>query len=144
MATAEKWQQFNISSQFQNQKSLPQIWPAPGRPAGIRRGGVIELAGSHQLEWLTEFEKLNPELEIFRDEKNLHALTLRRIMQSQMFEVIIAKNNFRSKKLIQVLQIFAEKSNTALFLLGERYKYQVLPISLQLEITEKKGDFILG
>ncbi len=138
-----------------------QYWPAPGMPEGIPRGAVIELFGDDCEEWLWEFLNFNPELRIFWDLKksdttsenliktnagrqritfkslkSLIAVTLRQVIQSQKYEIILTQNNFSDFRIFQALQIFLKKANSTLLLLGVDRKSKSSQHSLQLQIDK--------
>lgn len=156
-----------LNESFSELPSNHEYWPAPGISKGIPRGAVIELFGKDRQEWFCEFLKYNPELQIFWDQKsrrlaevdlieiaasrprinlaslkNLIEVTLRHVIQSQKYEIIVTQNSFTDFRIFQTLQIFLKKSNCTLFLWGTDKKSKSLPISLQLQITKNQmGDW---
>ena len=62
---------------------------------------------------------------------------LRKVIQSQLYEVVLAPTAFHEIKILKALQLFTEKSNCTLFLLGDKTPSQAWPISMQLEIHKK-------
>lgn len=142
MASTSELRKWDIAtgSASMDQNQPTKHWPAPGWIAGIPRGSVIEIRGSHAAEWFIEFLKLNPELGVFWADRTHQAISLRRVMQSQMFEVLLAPNKYQDTKTLQALQIFAEKSETTLFLFAVNSEVRALPITLQLEITKNQHD----
>lgn len=142
MASTSELRKLNASTGSASMNQAQEHWKAPGWIAGIPRGGVIEIRGSASAEWFIEFLKLNPELGVFWADRSHQAISLRRVMQSQMFEVLLAPNKYNDIKTLQALQIFAEKSNTTLFLFSVDNRIAALPITLQLEITKtEQGHF---
>ena len=140
MASSSELRKFNVSTTSATIHQAQRSWIAPGWIAGIPRGGVIEIRGSHSAEWFIEFLKLNPELGVFWADRTHQAMSLRRVMQSQLFEVLLAPNKYYDKKTLLALQIFAEKSNTTLFLFSVDNRIRTLPITLQLEITKTESN----
>jgi hypothetical protein len=126
---------------------------------GIPRGSLVELTGNAKAEWLASFLKENKNLRVFWCEEeqtifptaisqrgiNLNRIvfgilkdslfsSLRKIIQSQVFEVVISPSSFTETKLLKALQLFSEKANTTLFLLAKKHQ-SAWPISVQLEIN---------
>ncbi|MBC7740905.1 MAG: hypothetical protein H7061_01830 [Bdellovibrionaceae bacterium] len=148
--------------------STKQFWSAPQLEPGIPRGVVVELLGPCKTEWVIQFLAMHPEFKIFWAERDQSILPtalrqrgldltkitfgtfgknlvqpLRRIIQSQSFEVILAPNLFEEIKVFQAFQLFTEKANSTLFLFGENEPSPAWPISLQLDIHKlniHKGD----
>ena len=129
----------------------------------IPKGALVELLGDYKVEWLAHFLALHPDLKVFWAEKDESILPtalhqrgvhlsqvtfailgqnlvqpLRRAVQSQVFSILIAPHLFSEIKILQAFQLFAEKSNCTLFLLGKDQPSNAWPISLQLQID--KGD----
>jgi hypothetical protein len=139
-----------------------QYLSAPQLGGGIvAQGSVVELLGGYKIEWLSQFLAQHPDLKVFWAERsssilptalhqrgvNLSQITfailgqdfvqpLRRAMQSQVFSVVIAPQLFSEIKILQAFQLFAEKSNCVLFLLGQEQASSAWPISLQLQIEK--------
>lgn len=134
---------------------------APALPSGIPRGSIVELLGPYRTEWLVQFLKLQPEFRIFWAEREQHILPtalhqrgldltkitfgtlgddlilpLRRVLQSQLYQVVIAPQKFTEIRILKAFQLFTEKSNSILFLLGDKTPSQAWPISMQLEIKK--------
>lgn len=148
--------------------TLPrESWSAPGLPDGVPKGAVVEILGSQKFEWVIEFLKQNPELKIFWAEKTQSVLptalsqrgldlgrvsfgvlgddcfvSLRKIIQSQVYEVILAPNLFKELKMFRAFQLLTEKSNNTLFLAGGKSPCTAWPIALQLEITKNHVDIL--
>lgn len=145
-----------ISSSDKQFLSAPQI-----EANTVAQGSVVELLGGYKVEWLSQFLALHPDLKVFWAERspsilptalhqrgvNLSQITfailgqdlvqpLRRAMQSQVFSVVIAPQLFTEIKVLQAFQLFAEKSNCVLFLLGQEQPSSAWPISLQLQIEK--------
>ncbi len=129
----------------------------------VAQGSVVELLGNYKVEWLSHFLALHPDLKVFWAERSpsilptalhqrgvqLSQITfailgqdfvqpLRRALQSQVFSVVIAPQLFSEIKILQAFQLFAEKSNCILFLLGQEQASSAWPISLQMQI--EKGE----
>jgi hypothetical protein len=132
---------------------------------GIPRGSLVELTGHAKAEWLALFLKENKNLKVFWCEEkqsvfptalsqrgvNLNGVvfgvlkeglfsSLRKIIQSQVFEIVISPSSFTETKLLKALQLFSEKANTTLFLMAKKHQ-KAWPISLQLEINGNKSQF---
>lgn len=129
----------------------------------IPRGAVVELIGSYKFEWIAHFLAQHPDFHIFWAERdpsilptalhqrgvNLSHITfallgdnfvtsLRRAIQSQAFQIVLAPNLFDEIKVLQAFQLFTEKSNSTLFLFGKNKASTAWPISVQLQI--EKGE----
>lgn len=128
----------------------------------IPKGAVVEILGNKKYEWFIQFLIHNPEIKTFWAEKeqqvlptalqqrglNLDQITfgifgedsylsLRKVIQSQVFDVIISPNLFKELKVLRAFQLMTEKSNNTLFLVGQKAPSTAWPISLQLEISQK-------
>ncbi len=128
----------------------------------IPKGAVVEILGNKKYEWFIQFLIQNPEIKTFWAEKeqqvlptalqqrglNLDRITfgifgedsylsLRKVIQSQVFDVIISPNLFQELKLLRAFQLMTEKSNNTLFLVGQKTASTAWPISLQLDISKK-------
>lgn len=165
MSVAEKLGNLKLilGSQFTSSEkeylSAPQL-----RDKTISRGIVAELLGDYKVEWLAQFLAQHPELKVFWAERDQSILPtalhqrgvhlsqvtfailgkdfvqpLRRAIQSQVFSIVIAPHLFPEIKILQAFQLFTEKSNCTLFLLGKDKPSNAWPISLQLQI-EKDED----
>jgi hypothetical protein len=164
MAAAERVQALRlVIGSLENLKPKEYL-SAPNLSEGIPRGVIVELIGPCKTEWLIQFLKLHPEFRTFWAESeqrilptalhqrgvNLKQITfatlgtqmtkpLRRVLQSQVFDVIVAPNQFPEIKVLKAFQLFAEKSNSTLFLLGQKEPAKSWPISLQLNINKNEG-----
>ena len=142
--------------------SEKQFLPAPQLGSNIvPQGSIVELLGDYKIEWLSQFLAFHPDLKVFWAERSpsilptalhqrgvkLSQITfailgqdlvqpLRRALQSQVFSVVIAPQMFTEIKILQAFQLFAEKSNCILFLLGQEQASNAWPISLQLQINK--------
>lgn len=169
MATAEKLNALRLILGEQKITVHKEFWQAPALPSGIPRGVIVELLGRCKTEWLIQFLVMHPEFKIFWIEKEQSILPtalqqrgldltkitfgtfgsqlvqpVRRVIQSQNFEVILAPNLFTEIKVFQAFQIFTEKSNTTLFLFGDKVASTAWPISLQLDIDkDDAGNFTI-
>lgn len=142
-----------------------EFWPAPSCPEGVPRGVVVELLGTARTEWLLAFLKQNSDLQIFWAERETRILPtaiqqrgvdlgrvsfgvfahdllipLRKVLQSQCFEVVVAPNVWADTKIFKAFQLFAEKSQSTLFLMGEREACASWAISLQIEIEHAHAE----
>lgn len=162
MAASERIQELKLLiGDFQELRSK-EYWAAPDLPGGIPRGVIVELLGPWRTEWFLQFLKMHPEFKTFWAEKNQQVLPtaivqrgvnlesiffatlgqdivtpLRKVIQSQLYEVVLAPTQFTEIKIFKALQLFTEKSNCTLFLLGDKTPSTAWPISLQLEIHKK-------
>lgn len=144
-----------------------EYWDAPNLPGGVPRGVIVELLGPWRTEWFLQFLKMHPEFRTFWAEKKQNVLPtaiqqrgvdlnsiyfatlgtdvvtpLRKVIQSQLYEVVIAPTQFTDLKVFKAFQLFTEKANSTLFLLGDKTPSTAWPISLQLEIHKKnENDF---
>lgn len=143
-----------------------EVWDAPFLPQGIPRGAIIELTGPKKTEWLLQFLKHQSELKIFWCEKKQSILPtaiaqrgielsritfavvnedlilpVRKVLQSQLYEVVIAPSDFEEIRILKALQLFTEKANSVLFLLSKEGLSTAWPISMQLEIHQKDSEF---
>jgi hypothetical protein len=148
--------------------------PCSRLPSGIPRGSLIELTGFARVEWLLAFLKEHPELKVCWIEEKFNLLptafhqrgagldrflfveageqlfsVVRKALRSHVFEVLVCPSQFEEDRVLKALQLFAEKSNTAVFLLGTQPK-TAWQISLQLEcaaldsvriLKQKKGGY---
>lgn len=140
--------------------------PAPSIDEGIPRGVIVELSGPARTEWFLQLLKLHPEFRTFWAEceqsvlptaihqrgVDLQKITfgiigknttqaLRRVLQSQLFQFVIAPNEFSELRTYKAFQLLTEKSNTTLFLLGKKEPATAWPISLQLSIGMEGENF---
>jgi hypothetical protein len=159
MSTALKLQHLRQAIGAIEHVGPKEFWTAPNLSCGIPRGVVVELLGPKRTEWFIQFLKMHQDLKTFWAEKEQQVLptaiqqrgvdlnritfgvlgddsvkSLRRVIQSQLFPVILAPNQFSEIKVFKAFQLFTEKSNSTLFLMGNRTASNAWPISLQLEI----------
>lgn len=159
MASAEKIKHLKLIIGALEQVGPTAYWEAPNLACGVPRGVVVELLGPARTEWFIEFLKLNSELRVFWAERaqqilptaihqrgvDLKRITfamvgddlikpLRRVIQSQLYQAVLAPNRFTEIKEFKAFQLFTEKSNSTLFLLGSKEPSNAWPISLQLDI----------
>ena len=133
---------------------------APSLPMGLPRGVIVELIGPSRTEWLIQFLVNHKDFRIFwaeRDQSilptalyqrglNLNRVTfgtlgedllpLRRVLQSQLYQVVIAPNRFSEIRIFKALQLSTEKANSILFLMGDKEASKAWPISVQLSIQK--------
>ncbi len=159
MSAAEKVKALRLILGGACAPSSKEFWDAPALEGGVPRGVIVELLGPYKTEWLIQFLAGYPDFKIFwaqRDQAILPTAlhqrgldltkitfgilgkqmtqSLRRTLQSQSFQIVIAPNLFEEIKIFQAFQLFTEKSNSTLFLLGDKKPSMAWPISLQLEI----------
>ncbi len=138
---------------------------APGLSEGIPRGAIVELLGPSRTEWFIQFLKAHPERRTFWAEREQQILptaihqrgvdlrkitfailgtdsvpSLRKVIQSQTYDFILAPNKFAEIKVFQAFQLFTEKANNTLFLLGDKTPSVAWPIALQLEINQRDDE----
>lgn len=142
-----------------------EFLPAAGIPLGIPRGALVELAGAQKTEWLVAFLRANDSLLAAWIEREQTVLppaiqqrgvelsritfvtvadpfaALRRIIQAQLHEVIIAPSVFEEDRVLKGLQLLVEKANCVLFLVAKELR-PAWPISVQLQVP--KGDSRAG
>ncbi len=139
-----------------------EVYPSSTFSSGIPKGLIVELLGPAKTEWLLHFLSENSRPRIFWIEKeqsilptalqqrgvDLHritfglftkdaALTLRRILQSQLYPIVIAPNLFTEIRVLKNFQMMTEKSNAVLFLFGQSTASTAWPIALQIEIERR-------
>lgn len=162
MAASERVQQLKLLIGGFESLLSKEFWPAPNLPAGIPRGVIVELLGPYRTEWFLQFLKMHPTFKTFWAEKKQQVLPtaiaqrgveleniffatlgedlvtpLRKVIQSQLYEVVLAPTQFTEIKIFKALQLFTEKANCTLFLLGDKTPSTAWPISLQLEVHKK-------
>lgn len=159
MASSERVHKLKLLIGGLEEPTPREFLPAPLLPSGLPRGVIVELLGTHRTEWLVQFLRLHPDLRIFwaeRDQQilptalhqrgvNLNRVTfgnlgedliipLRRVLQSQLYQIVITPNRFEEIRVLKAFQLFAEKSNAVLFLMGDKKPSTAWPISWQLDI----------
>lgn len=163
MALAEKIQHLKLVIGAVDVTVAREAWTAPDLADGIPKGAIVEILGNKKFEWFIQFLKLHPEIRTFWAEKEQQVLptalqqrgldlkqitfgilgndsfvSLRKIIQSQVYEIVIAPNAFTELKVFRAFQLITEKSNTTLFLVGKKNPSTAWPISLQLDIAQTK------
>jgi hypothetical protein len=146
--------------------TLRESYPCQNLPCGVPKGAIVELLGPAKTEWLLQFLRENESLRIFWAEREQSVLptaihqrgvdlqritfgilgkdptiALRRIIQSQLYPVVIAPNQFEELRVFKAFQLLTEKSNSVLFLMGQRAPSNAWPISLQMEIHRQGESF---
>jgi len=142
-----------------------EFMPAPGLASGVPKGVIVELLGAARTEWFLEVLKINADFRVFWCEReqrilptaiqqrgvDLERITfglladdlyqpLRRVVQSQLYQVILAPNEFSELRIFKAFQLLTEKTNATLFLLGGKKPSAAWPISLQLDIKRSKNE----
>lgn len=137
-----------------------EMLKAPDFAPGVAVGIVAELLGNARIDWLLELFKLHPEHLIFwcKSEAQLSPIalkqrglrlerfkfvnaksdlqqSLRLALDSKSYPFIVAPNDFSEVGIFQKLHLLAGKSNSTIFLLGDKQPTQAWPISLQLEVN---------
>ena len=162
MSSAEKIKHLKLIIGAVDVSVERDAWAAPTLPDGVPKGAVVEIYGPKKYEWLILFLKQHPEIKIFWAENTQQVLptalvqrgldlkqitfgilgnnsfvSLRKIIQSQVYEVVIAPNNFTELRVFRAFQLITEKSNNTLFLTAKKPSI-AWPISLQLDITQNR------
>ena len=163
MALAEKIQHLKLIIGAVDVTVAREAWVAPGLADGVPKGAIVEILGTKKFEWFIQFLKQHPEIRTFWAERNQQVLptalqqrgldlkqvtfgllgsdsfvSLRKIIQSQVYEIIIAPNSFEELRVFRAFQLITEKSNNTLFLVGQRNPSTAWPIALQLDISQDK------
>lgn len=143
-----------------------ESWAAPNLSDGVPKGAIVEILGPKKFEWFIAFVKQHPEIKTFWIEKEQQVLptalqqrglslkqvtfgvlgvdpfvSIRKIIQSQVYQIVIAPNSFKELKMMRAFQLLTEKSNNTLFLVGQKTASTAWPIALQLEISGTKKEF---
>lgn len=159
MAATERVQKLKLLIGGLEEPHAREFIKAPSLCGGLPRGIIVELLGPARTEWFIQLLKLHPTARTFWAEKeqrvlptslaqrglNLNLITfgvfptdmttgLRRVIQSQLFQFVMAPNHFSEIRVFKAFQLFTEKSNCVLFLLGDKAPSTAWPISMQLEI----------
>lgn len=163
MASSERVQKLKLLIGGMEEPGDREFLQAPLLAGGVPKGVIVELLGPLRTEWLIQFLKLHAELRIFWAERQQHILPtalqqrgvdlsritfgtlgedlvipLRRVIQSQLYPLVIAPNCFTEIRVFKAFQLFTEKTNSILFLMGDKTPSNAWPISLQLEIRKGK------
>lgn len=164
-ASAEKIQKLKLILGEFSSPPVKDHLPSPAMGPGIPRGVLVELCGSTPILWLMHFLAQNPKLRTFWIEKKSEVLPtalqqrgvdlrnvtfarltddlkkpLRRVIQSQAYDVIIAPNDFKEDRTLRAFQLLNEKANSVFFLLAQKKISSAWPISLQLQISANKNE----
>lgn len=166
MASAEQIRHLKLVINAMDVTQPRESWRAPGLTDGIPKGSIIELQGPSRFEWFISFLKENPTLTCFWAEMSQEVLptalhqrgldlnritfavfkekefpSLRKVIQSQVFPVVISTHYFNEIKMLQSFQLLTEKSNTSFFMAAEKPVTQNWPVALQLDISGKRSRF---
>jgi hypothetical protein len=168
MGASEKVQKLRLILGGLQEPQAREILCAPHLSCGVPKGVIVELLGPARTEWFLQFLKLHPEFRVFWCEReqsilptaihqrgiDLRRITfgllgedlkrpLRRVMQSQLYQVLLAPNVFSEINTFKALQLLTERTNSTLFLLGKKTPSLAWPISMQLEIGRgaNQGEF---
>jgi hypothetical protein len=123
---------------------------------GVPRGALIELSGPSRTEWLLQFLKEHPELQVCWLEKKFTLLPtaveqqsgnlerflfvetgddlftpVRKALRSHVFDVLVFPNDFVHERALKSLQLLTEKAHATCFLLAPQAS-TAWPISVQL------------
>lgn len=165
MATAEQIQHLKRLIGAVDISEQRESWVAPDLENGIPKGSVIELLGPQKYEWMIQFLKHHPQIKTFWAEREQQVLPtalhqrgldlrqitfglfpdaafvpLRRIIQSQVYEVIISAQQFKELKMLRAFQLLTEKANNVLFLVSQHEASVAWPLTLQLHIEKDKNE----
>jgi hypothetical protein len=166
MASAEQIRHLKLVINAMDVTQPRESWQAPGLSDGVPKGAIIELQGHSRFEWFISFLKENPSLNCFWAEKEQSVLpaalhqrgidlsrvtfavfkekefpSLRKVIQSQVYPVILSNHSFNEIKVLQSFQLLTEKSNSNFFLAAEKPVTQNWPIALQLDVSRSGGKF---
>lgn len=166
MSSAEKLHHLKLIAGAVDITVVRDSFSAPNLPSGVPKGTVVEITGPRKYEWYISFLKQHPELRCFWAERqpqvlptslhqrgvNLENITfgilgddcfvsIRKIIQSQVYPVILTTTPFKELKMLRAFQLLTEKSNTILFLAGSKEVTPAWPISLQLHIARGANGF---
>ena len=157
-ASPEKIQKLRLLIGEMSGLQPKEFFRADDLPLGIPRGALVEVSGNLKTEWLIRFLRQNEKLQAFWMEKEQTILptaiqqrgvgldrvvfgevsdlypALRRVVQSQLFEVVIVPSAFEELRVLKALQLLAEKANTTVFLVAKKPQ-PAWPISVQLEVN---------
>jgi hypothetical protein len=163
MANSEKIHALKL---YLNEKSKPsdkEFLSSSALSFRIPRGALVELSGNSKAEWVVQFLKENKELKVFWCEEKQSVFptaisqrgvsldrivfgvfkeelfsSLRKILQSQSFEVVISPSSFSEIKMLKALQLFSEKSNCTLFLMAKECQSAKWPIAIQFQVDKPR------
>ncbi|MGZ3691940.1 MAG: hypothetical protein ACXVAX_10580 [Pseudobdellovibrio sp.] len=147
--------------------SVPrESFSAPEVGDGLPKGAITELIGPKKFEWISSLLKQHPEIKVFWAEPvqkvlptalrqrgvDLERITfatlgddlfvpLRKVIQSGVYEIVIAPNIFKELKMIRAFQLLTEKSNVSLILTAQNKLSDAWPISLQLDVRGSNQNF---
>ena len=166
MAASEKIRALKLLIGGLEQPVARESYPCSTLSLGIPKGAIVELLGPQKTEWLCHFLAENSQTNIFWVEKEQSVLPtalqqrgvdlsrvtfglfgddptikLRRVVQSQLYPIIVAPNEFSEIRIFKAFQLLTEKSNSVLFLLGKKEPCLAWPITMQLEIHKRGNDF---
>lgn len=166
LATAEQIKHLKLIVGAIDVTQPRESWVAPGLSDGIPKGAITEIIGVQKFEWFVAFLNQNPELKVFWAEKEQQILptalvqrgidlrritfgvlgddsfvSLRKVIQSCVYEVVIATNLFTDIKIYRAFQLLTEKSNTSLLLVSPKNPSTAWPIALQLNINGRAPSF---
>ncbi len=134
MVSMHQVTKLQIVSNMNSIEMLKSYYYLAGVAGGLPKSGIVEISGSHCIEWFIEFLRASPALPFFWSELNQSALALRRLIQSKKYDVILA-NNFVDQRIISTLQIYALQAGVLLILIATDSNDQVSSSHLRLQIT---------
>lgn len=144
-----------------------EFFRAEDLPLGVPRGALVEVCGPLKTEWVIRFLRNNEKVQTFWMEKEQTILptaiqqrgvglervvfaevadlypALRRVVQSQLFEIVVVPSAFEELRVLKALQLLAEKAHTTVFLLGKKFQ-PAWPISVQFEVGGSPRDAALA
>ena len=158
---ARKFQLLQGGLSTADESATDGILHAPDLQTGIPLGTVVGLSGPFKTDWLIQFLKIHPQFKTFwadRDEHislselhrrglNLNRMTfgtwgedsiipMRRVLQSQRYQVIIAQQKFSETSVLKALQTDVKKTKAVLFLVNDRPSPLSAAFSLKLDIRK--------
>jgi hypothetical protein len=165
MAGSEKLRALKMLVGAMQSPILRECYKCDTVPDGVPKGAIIELLGPQKTAWLLEFLKQNDSGKIFWAERDQSVLptaihqrgvdlrritfgllgeqptiSLRRVIQSQLYPFVIAPNSFSEIRVFKAFQLLTEKSRVSLFLIGGKQACSAWPIAMQLEIRRSQHE----
>lgn len=157
-ASPEKIQKLKLLIGEMGGLAPKEFFRADDVPMGIPRGALVEVSGPLKTEWVIRFLRNNEKVQTFWMEKEQTILptaiqqrgvgldrvvfaevddlypALRRVVQSQLFEIVVVPSAFEELRVLKALQLLAEKAHTTVFLLAKKFQ-PAWPISVQFEVS---------
>lgn len=135
MVSMHQVNKFQVVANMKTQEISKSFYMATGVKGGLPKSGIVQIEGSHCIEWFIEFLRASPSATFFWSELHQSALALRRLIQSKKYDVILATHAFTDSRIISTLQIFAMQADVLLILVANGSNDRVSPANLRLQIT---------